>query len=382
MSEIGGRHVLVSIFANLLLLTFAFSQGTTANSNEKNTLTDQAAELVRFGKLDDAIKIAKKVVSLEKKSRSADSTSYVNAVLNLARMKRNKFLLLREKASARDLVFAEVVGLLDQASDAAADADGLYREVIEVSETAGRQRSTQVADAKSELAWLMNNYSALPRPVPVIGIRSRIDQAEALFSESLELNNEIRGNDADQTLIVVIAFGNFYLKYDNYEKALPFYERYIQTIEKKHGQKAAELVNVLRPFAQILYATLREEECNAAIKRIEEITGRKEDLPLGKLGLYTRSKDAVAFDLERAQAAQTKWVAGGGSRSVSARTKNVQVRTTVDTAGKVIEAIAETNDANLRKRAEQEVLKWFIRPFIYNGEARNLRGYVTYRELL
>jgi tetratricopeptide (TPR) repeat protein len=296
-------------------------------------------------------------------------------------MKRDKFLSIRGKALGKKLERSELFSLQEQEDAAAGDAEALYREIIKISQTAGRQRSTQVADAKSELAWLITNFSPLHRPPTVSGTRTRVDESETLFSESLELNGQIRGIDADETLIVVIALGNLYLKYDNYEKALPFYERYIQAFEKKRGSKAPELVNALRPLAQIHYATFREGDSDAAIKRVEEITGRKENLPLGKLDLYSRSKDAVAHFLDRANSTQAKWVSNGGDRGVQAALKSVRVRTTIDTSGKVIEAVAETSDADLKKRAEAEVSKWFVRPFIYNGDARNLRGYLVYYDI-
>ena len=58
----------------------------------------------------------------------------------------------------------------------------------------------------------------------------------------------------------------------------------------------------------------------------------------------------------------------------------VPVKVEIDENGKVIKAVAETNDAGLRAKAEAEVSKWTVRPFSYNGTTRKMRGILSYRE--
>ncbi|MEJ7847322.1 MAG: hypothetical protein WKF92_04440 [Pyrinomonadaceae bacterium] len=114
---------------------------------------------------------------------------------------------------------------------------------------------------------------------------------------------------------------------------------------------------------------------------------------MGKLGLDLRSKDSVAFHAGVSRSLQDKnkvfgkkmTLAGGSmSRTVyedsRPRVTYTPVYVTVDENGKVIEAVADTKDAKLRDRAEQEVSKWIVRPFVYNGSARQLRGILVYPE--
>lgn len=56
------------------------------------------------------------------------------------------------------------------------------------------------------------------------------------------------------------------------------------------------------------------------------------------------------------------------------------VYVTVGENGKIVEATADATDSKLGEPAEQEVSKWFVRPFIYNGLTRKTRGYLTYPE--
>ena len=282
----------------LIFLCLADIQGQKPSpAEEKKALTDKSFVLFQQGKLNDAIELAAKVVDLEKKSPQADTASLVNATLNLARLKRDNYLRLREKAADRSSPPKIRNQNQKEANENGGGAEELYREALTLNEGGGRSVSAQSADIKSDLAWLVHNFFPIRDTTSVnrASTRSRIDEAEALYAASLALNEQTRGNDADETLLVALASGNFYLIYDNYEKALPFYERYILTTDKKHGANHAELANALRPNAQILFAIFQEQEAIDAVKRIEGITGKKEGLPMGKLGLDLRSKDSVAF---------------------------------------------------------------------------------------
>ncbi|MEJ7847321.1 MAG: tetratricopeptide repeat protein [Pyrinomonadaceae bacterium] len=250
----------------LIFLCLAHIEGQKPNSaEEKKALTDKSFALFQQGKLNDAIELAAKVVELEKKSPKSDSASLVNATMNLARFKRDNYLRLRAKAADRGSPPKIRNQNQKEANKNAGEAEELYREALTLNESDGRSVSAQTADIKSDLAWLVHNFypvrdtTLVDRP----STRSRIDEAESLYTASLALNEQTRGKDADETLLITLASGNFYLIYDNYEKALPFYERHIQTVDKKHGANHAELANALRPYAQMLFAIFQEQEAMA-----------------------------------------------------------------------------------------------------------------------
>jgi tetratricopeptide (TPR) repeat protein len=363
------------LFASLGLGT-AFSQ-QAPQQDQVQVLTDKAAALFQQGKLDDAIDAASRAVQLEKKS--GNSPSYVNAVLNLARMKREKFIELRRRSADRNLSIRDRIDLSKKASEQAGDAERLFNEALELNRSGGRERTPQTADIISELAWLINGHFPADETLSAQNGRSRIDLAESLYNEALKLNEDVRGKDADETLTTVLTLGNFYFRYDNYDKALPFYERYIKAAESKRGSNSPDLVGAMRPVAQILYATFQEPEANDEIRVIEQITGKKEDLPLGKLDLHLRSKESVAFHVKASEMSQTKRQFAIGPPA-QRRSVWVPVSVVVDLDGKIIEAAAETPDENLKQRAEKEILKWTVRPFSDNGTPRKLRGYLNYVE--
>ena len=348
-------------------ILFGGVQAQEAAANERKILTEKAYVLFQQGKLDDAIKIAEKIVKLEKNSNQTDTFSYVNALVNLARMKRDAFLLLRNKLVSGKIPPSEREAAREKMSEIAKEAEEYFRQALQLNESGKRTRTAQTADIKSDLAWLVYNYIPTDGKPSVANTRARIDEAEKLFVEAIALNDQIRGTEADETLFVVLGAGNFYLNYHNFEKALPYYERYLQTNEKTHGKNHPNLVNALRPYAKILFATFQDRESAAAVKRIEEISGQKENLPKDDLNFHLRSKDAVAFSMQKSTTSKKGF-------------ERIFVKVVVDENGKVVEAVAETKDKKLGEKAEQEISKWTVRPFAYNNVTRKMRGYLYYLE--
>ncbi len=385
------KTLLISFLALFLFADGVCAQSATTMADEKKILTAKAFELYQKGKLDDAIAAAEKVVALEKSSNQTSANSY--ALVNLARMKRQRFLALQNKS--RDAAASEKNDLRSKAFADIKDSEDLLREAERLNEANGRGQTAQTADIKSDLAWTAMNYTpvASNEAPSIAGTRARIDDAEKFFTEALALNEQTRGRDADETLAVVLAMGNFYLKYDNYDKAFPFYERFVETAERTHGKNYPDLAKALRPYAKILLATFQDAEAAVAVKKIEEITGKKEDAPKADLSLHLRSKDSVAFNApnfirsnEEMRKLRERLKAEGRTISRSdidamPKLERITVRVTVDETGKILEAVAETNDSKRREKAEREISKWTVRPFSHNGAARKLRGYLFYTEV-
>ena len=388
------KTLLISFLALVLLAGGVCAQNVpTAAADEKRILTAKAFELYQKGKLDDAIEMAEKVVALEKSSNQTGANSYVNAIVNLARMKRQRFLALQNKL--RGAMPSERNDLRSKAFADIKDSEELFREAERLNEANGRGQTAQTADIKSDLAWTATNYTPVASNVApsIATARARIDDAEKFFNESLALNEQARGRDADETLAVVLGMGNFYFKYDNYDKAVGFYERFLETAERTHGKNYPDLINALRPYTKILRATFQDAEAAEAVKRIEEITGKKEDAPKADLSLHLRSKDSVAFNApnfvqsnEEMRKLRERLKAEGRIISRSdidsmPKLERIPVRVTVDETGKILEAVAETSNSKRREKAEREISKWTVRPFSYNGATRKLRGYLSFTEV-
>lgn len=354
------------MLAILLISSQTFSQET------KKTLTDKALLLYQQGKFEKAIETAEKVIELEKNSQPQDTLSYTNSLINAARMKQRYIVELQNKLNDDNLTAREKKELYEKNARTASETETLLRQALKLNENGGRAQTEQTADVKSELAALVQRYDPAAKS-SIESSRGRIDEAEKLLAESLLLNEQTRGKEDDQTLAIVLQFGDFYRRYVNFEKALPFYQRYLQTAEKKGFKNYPESENALRSYASILHTGFQDRESADTIEKLENLTQKKEPA-FNDFNFQLRSKDAVAYS---SRISQTLAKNGFGSP----KAVRVQVKVVVDENGKVIEAIADSKDKKTGIKAEQEVSKWFVRPFSYNGATHKLRGVLTYIEI-
>jgi tetratricopeptide (TPR) repeat protein len=376
------------IVLGCLIISFssAFAQET---KNERKDLTDKIFALYQKDDLEQAIELGEKLVKLEKSSK--DSASYVNAVLNLARLKREYYVSLQNKMMGRQLNALERREIAEKAGKNADDSEILFREALELNEKSGKEKTAQTADIKRDLAWMVSNHTYSGQKT-VEKSRGRIDEAEKLLLDSIALSEQTRGKDADETLFAVLDAGDLYYKYVNFEKAQSFYERFIKAYEQKHRPNHPDLVRALRPYANILFTTLQDLESDAVVKRIESITNKKEPMPKGEINLHLRSKDSVAYSApiimemnEKAENFRNRLKAEGktlntGNITSMPRNSVVPVEIEIDETGKVTKAAAKTDNDKLRAEAESVVSKWSVRPFSYNGTARKMRGILLYRK--
>ena len=378
------------IALGLLLISFA-SASAQEPKDEKKELTEKVLGLYQKGDLEKAVEAGEKLVELEKDSKN--SASYVIALINLARIKREYYVSLQDKIFGSQSNASEKSQMMGKASQNADEAEQLFRQALELNEKSGKGQTAQTADIKTDLAWIVTNHSYSGAKT-VEKSRGRIDEAEKLLLDSIALNEQIRGKDADETLFAALNAGDFYYKYVNFQKALPLYERFIQTYEQKHGANHSDLVRALRPYASILFTTFQDQESIAAVKRIESITKKNEKMPKGEIDLHLRSKDSVAYTApiimqanEKAENYRMKLKAEGKTPSAAdtasmRRMIIVPVKVEVDETGKITRAAAETDNDKLRAEAETVVAKWTVRPFSYNGTTRKMRGILIYRKSL
>lgn len=374
------------IAIGLMTILLAFSALAQADKkNEKQELTDKIFALYQKGDFEEAIKLGEKLVKMEKDSK--DSESYVNAVVNLARIKRSFFVALQNEIRGGGKSASEKRAMSLKANSNADDAEELFREALEINARNGREKTAQTADIKRDLAWIVSNHS-YSRSKTVDETRSRIDEAEELLLDSLALSEQTRKSDADETLFIALEAGNFYNKYVNFEKALPFYERFINVYGQKHGATHPDLLGALRPVAAIMFTTFQDAEALAMVKRIEAITKKSEPALTGEINFYLRSKDAVAAALpvmkEQNERAQTyrniRRTSQSGTSLRFLGIVTVPVAVEIDETGKVVKTAAKTTDEKLKAEAETEVAKWTVRPFNYNGTSRKMRGILIYRK--
>lgn len=349
------KKVFLFVLLGLFSTSSAFSQN--AQLTELQKLNQRISVLSGQGKFDEAIPLAEKIVKIEKEKNQTDSKSYAVAVANLASLRTDRNRKTKLILSSQRLELRELIRLRKQHEEDAEEAENLFRQALGVYEKTGDTENETIAFIKTELAWVLYNNI---KSVSIDYSRSRIDQAEKLYTEALAAREKLQQNEA--VLITLLDFADFYLRYVNFEKALVHYENYLSRVEKAYGWDSKFAVRALRPLADILRATERESEAAEIYKRISQITGQNEKMPQGNFNLSLRSKDSLV-----------KQPIKSGERA-----KSIRVNILIDENGKVIEAIAETKDKSDKKNAEEFISKWMFRPFVYNGAVKKMRGYVNY----
>jgi hypothetical protein len=269
--------------------------------------------------------------------------------------------------------------------DDAKSAEDRFRDSLNVYVRSGKGDSLPAAALRSELAWLLNNYLAA-RTSPEI--RARIDEAEKLYSESLAIQEKLAGGESDTTLRTVLACGDFYMRWVNFEKALPFYERYIAAVEKKQGANSKALVPALRGAVELLVITVREKEAGEIAKRISGITGKPENLPVTFPRLALRGRNIVRVKNPRFAPPESfndpgllfssAYGAGVFAPMGGFKVRPIAVSILVDENGNVVEAKAVEPGLKNVEDVEKAAMNSKFRPFVYNGDAHKMRGAIIY----
>jgi tetratricopeptide (TPR) repeat protein len=348
----------------IIYLTLVFNLlAQDKQQTETEKLSQEMATLFQQGKIENAIDVAEKIVKLEKKT-SKTSFAYANSIVNLGvlqteKLRRWKNSQIPIPTNAKEAVV--IKKLIDEVNESAKNTADLFHEALEIYENNSENENSQVATIKSQLAWVSDNFF-LVKPNSIQESRSRIDEAELLYTEAVGLQEKILGKNNELTLKTYIDFADFYLKYVNFEKALPFYETYRTEVEGKFGKESKLLLKCLRPMAKILAMNERQTELAEIIQQINKLSGNITETPTA-FELSLRSKDSLtqksrAFGLERP--------------------KYIKVNILIDENGKVVEAVAQTKEVSDKKEAETEVSRWNFRPFIYNNEVRKMRGIVYF----
>jgi tetratricopeptide (TPR) repeat protein len=337
-----------------------FSQNDSQTELDK--LYKEAGVLFRQGKIDKAIEIAEKIVKIEKKT-SDTSESYADAITNLAILQTEKLRTRQSETLTRisnqpSVERQRAILARDENNESAGNTEDLFREALKIYNKKSVVETTQTATIKGQLAWVINNFRG-KQLTSVEEIRLRIYEVESLYMQSITLYEKTLGKDSELTLRTYIEFADFYLKYVNFEKALPWYESYQTEIETKFGKDSKLLLKCLRPTARILTMSERRTEVAEIKQRISKLAGRTEEIT-PNFDLTLRSKDLLNQHLNGKELKKGKIII---------------VDILVDETGKIIEATAKTNDKSDKQKVETETLKLTVRPFNYHNETRKMRGY-------
>ncbi len=373
-----------------LTLTFSFSfvlacfpfLAAGQGKPEMVELNQQIVALYQQGKFDAAISIAEKVVAIESKN-AKNSEIHAMALTNLAQLYKEKSKMLRsnmDRIPQKDRFAA-----FQTFRDSAERAKKYLREALEIFRSNNAEDSIAAAGAKNELAWLVFNFLVTDS---IAQSREQIDEAEKLYTEVLASEERLGTTATDLQLRTLQDFADFYVKYVNFEKALPLYERYVTIAEGKYGPQSKEIIPGLRGLVNIYAFTDRESGARTFLSRIQAITGQPEKYAVTYLPLTARSRGIAKvkandfipmnFTDQYRSFSQTRQQESLISPPGQYKEKSLEVEVLVNEEGDVIEAKAVTV-SKFQNQVEEAALASKFRPFVYNGVPHKLRGKLVFR---
>ncbi len=240
------KKIISIIFLCLFLIVPTFSQSDNSkNQNEINKLNQEILSLYQAGKLEQAIEIADKAVKIAKKDDSTDKFELAILSATSARLKKEMFQKVLQQMYAEQKSKEEYQKLRKELDGYAIDAEKDYEDAIKIFDDL--KSDSQQAAAKSQFAWILYKHPGKPQQKIITDPNKleRFEKAEKLYLESIDSYVKTLGQDSDSSLIASFDVAEFYLTWSKFEKAIPFYERFIKFFEKKYGSDQQSLVPAL-----------------------------------------------------------------------------------------------------------------------------------------
>ena len=359
------------------IVLVALSLPIFAQDADVRTLNQQIATLYQQGNFDDAVPLAVKVIVIEKKA-AKNSVGHAMALTNLGQINKEKAKALR--ANLKKFEPQNRFGALSESKASAERAKKYYREALNIFKELKAENTQPAIALKNELAWIVANFTVSDS----IGeSRSQIDEAERFYSEALTAADSLTPADVDTQMFTLQNFGDFYMKFVNFEKAQPLYERYLQLGEAKYGAKAKQLASGLRGMYEIYMFTDQAEEAKDVLSNLVKITGNTAKpeiifpvLTARSRGIAKVKADGFFYtdltDLDRSWTT-TREIQRKLTPPGQFTTKWIEVEILVGEDGNVTEAKVLT-PTKYTDVVTEAALASKLRPFEYNGKRQKIRG--------
>lgn len=406
------KKIFSTLFLTILLNFSVFAQGNL-QLNRLADLNRQIFEAKSFKELNKILNKAEDIYSKDKKRFRNDPEALAKANLDFGIFRKNikesllKRLFTPGNSDDELRIFHKIHGKNNK------EILNLLGKAIEIYEQELRAENLHLATAKFELAQFYEKYN--PPAKGSSGWEAhlkKLSEIQELYSQSLALREKMLEKNDDLILINTYYLANSYLQSADFEKALPYYEKYILEVQEKYGKKSVDLLPALRSSAAIWRMIGRDEIVEKISGQISEITNEKEDLSQEFLPLSARSKSfkynginnilgqfssskpygitgdgrVAAADIDstnsirgrpQSQTPNFSFIVPGGNSKFKPA-KVIKTFITIDTEGNVSDAAAETDDSDIKEKVEKEVKKWEFKPFVYKGKMLEMKGVIYY----
>jgi len=334
-------------------------------------------------KLDQQVQEAEKALA-SVPARAANAYQYGRAIENVVRFTKERVLWERKSRRTPGFKSSERQKFYNQAEIDYRKSQDLLQKAINVYTSIDLAKTLAVASDKIEMAWFLLNPVGWLRDFEV---EKNLRESEKLYLDALALQDELAGRDADLTLETILVICDFYKTNADYDKSLELYERYVESVERRHGPDHKSLIVPLREMGKIAAMTERQKDADELAIRVSRITGRTETFLPEYPDLINRATDLSRVDLGNIRYHDRNMVGGltglgsieerGAPVIVGQLAKQIIVKILVDETGNVIEAklIGETKKGPIILNAARTTK---FRPFLYKGTALRMLGRMVY----
>ncbi|NNE65552.1 MAG: tetratricopeptide repeat protein [Pyrinomonadaceae bacterium] len=375
-----GRNALKSwsivVVAAALLWVPAVYPQKEVDCKQKD-LTKRMSCFYQQGDLDAAVPLSEKVLKTAQNVNSATPESIAAAHFNVALLRKRRFQ--RNRSSRQELSKRETRKLLKLLEEDSKKSEEHFRKVLELRK--GAEEVSQVADARYELAWLLVNDTRKSAE----DIEKRSAEAEVFYKLALDHREAKLGKDHNQTLSTIFALAECYRNQLKFEEALPYYERYVSTIDTKYGKNQKAVAPALNRMSEIYFTIFEEDKSKSLGDRASALIGSPIIAPKANYVLNNRMTDLqkkkngrvdTYISLNAINKSQ-RWD-DRHNRFAKEKMKRIPIRVVIDEDGRVSEAVSEAKDEALSPEAVREVRKWDFRPVEVNGVKHKMRGIVVF----
>jgi TonB family protein len=302
----------------------------TSGQTEADRLDDQVVQLLKQGKPQEALPLAKRALELREESVGPEHKLTVVALQNLG----------------------EVYSRLNKPSDGAK----CYRRVLKIQEKLYGKSNAVLCYTLSKLGGALSaEYNS--------------DAALEMFNRGLKLSEVAFGADAKETVRALSDLAGFY-RINDYNKSISYLQRMLKIQEKLLGENHPDVAALLLWCARVLEDANRKAEADDYEARARKIystlsSGAEPQMISPEM---LRGAAIVRVPPRYPASAKKNRVQG-----------NVEVRLTIDESGIVTEAVAVSGPSELRSEAEETARHWRFKPAMINGRPEKVWGILTFR---
>jgi TonB family protein len=299
-----------------------------AELEESTRLNQQAVQLFKEGKIDEAMTLAKRVLQMREKALGKDDQLVIEALINLAEINLYKGFY---RASL-----------------------SLYERVLKNNEKiVGPDDASNIVllDKMADLRYMVGEFAA----------------SENYYKRSLAINEKSSGPDSEQNANSAYNLAEFYRFTGSYQKAEPFYRRALDIRDKKLPANDPKIIRTIERYRCIFYQSDRTDELKA--------------FEAERQALYKSQNPSEPVEIINGKALSLpKPSHPTEARAVRAKGIIVVVKVTIDEGGKVIRAESMCGGNPLLVRAATDAAyKARFPPAMLSGQPVTFTGLVTYR---